>query len=504
VAMVENLTVREEEIVTFLAQSDGYVSANRLADLLNVSQKTIYRDITSIKKKMGSDDFIKQSQGKGLQLDVSSLHIINQQNIEYRQTFFLGMSAAERRKHLLILLLLQSPQETSIKNLSEYYYVSNASIVNDLRSIEKQLEIYKLTMIRSHKGTYINGKEKDIRKMLMYILEYMPVSFQENPYLDRESYRYMLEEFSQDDFKFIRHLLKDVEKMLYANIKDPYYINIFTHLVILIKRLRNNSFKAEYEVLQEKDTEIKNEQIFQVAQSVIKKIHQYINLKVPEIEVFYIYQYLISCGIEARENVLIGLAPKNSKEKEMTLELIQNVSQRMKVDFINDITLQKNLLLHMCSLLKRVEYDISICNPLLQEIKKEFSVMFDLVRNSFDAQKDFPVWQNISDDEISYIVVYFQAALEKQSSVKRVLIVCSSGIGTSHLLKTRVKNAFPEWEIVNTVSANHITQALENEKIDLVLTTIHLNIQKDIPTVLVSALFNKLDILKIKNIVTAI
>lgn len=500
---MENLTMRETKIVTFLAKSDGYVSANTLADFLNVSPKTIYRDIVSIKKKAGNDKLIKQSQGKGLQMDLSFLNIINRNHIDYRQKIFLGMSVNERRKHLLILLLLQSPQESSIKSLSEYYYVSNASIVNDLKSIEKQLELYHLSMVRSHKGTCIEGKERNIRKMLMHILEYMPVSFQEDSYLDRENYHYIFKEFPKEDFDFIGHLLKDVENMLGATIKDPYYINIFTHLVILIKRLRNDSFKADYEVLQEKDREIKNEQIFRVAQYVINKIDKYIDLKVPEIEVFYIYQYFTSCGIEARENFIIGVTSENSKEKEMTLQLVEDASNTLQVDFSKDSALQQNLFLHMCSLLKRIQYDISISNPLLQDIKKEFPVMFEIVKHSFIKQKKLPILHKISDDEISYIVVYFQASLEKQSSVKRALIVCSSGIGTSHLLKTRVKNAFPEWEIVNTVSANHIAQVLDKEKIDLILTTIHINLSKDIPIVLVSALFNEIDILKVKNAVSA-
>ncbi|EGO63057.1 BglG family transcription antiterminator [Acetonema longum] len=499
---MENLTVRETKIVTFLAKSDGYVSANTLADFLKVSPKTIYRDIVSIKKKTGNNNLIKQSQGKGLQMDLSSLPTISRNGLN-RQKNLPGMSVNERRKHLLILLLLQSPQESSIKGLSEYYYVSNASIVNDLKSIEQQLEPYHLSLIRSHKGTYIEGKERNIRKMLMQILEYMPVAFQEDSYLARENHHYMFKEFPQEDFAFIGHLLKAVENMLGAAIKDPYYINIFTHLVILIKRLRNDSFKADYEVLQEKDREIKNEQIFRVAQYVIHKINKYIGLKVPEIEVFYIYQYFTSCSIEASENFIIDVTSETSKEKETTWQLIEDASHTLQVDFSKDSALQQNLFLHMCSLLKRIQYDISISNPLLQDIKKEFPVMFEIVKHSFLKQKNLPILHKISDDEISYIVVYFQASLEKQSSVKRALIVCSSGIGTSHLLKTRVKNAFPEWEIVNTVSANHITQVLDKEKIDLILTTIHINLSKDIPIVLVSALFNEIDILKVKNAVSA-
>ncbi len=94
------------------------------------------------------------------------------------------MNITERRKHLLTLLLLQSPRETSINQLAEYYYISNASIVNDLNNIEGELEHYHLQLVRSHKGTFVEGKEENVRKLLMKILGYSFELFQENSHLN--------------------------------------------------------------------------------------------------------------------------------------------------------------------------------------------------------------------------------------------------------------------------------------------------------------------------------
>ncbi len=51
--------------------------------------------------------------------------------------------------------------------------------------------------------------------------------------------------------------------------------------------------------------------------------------------------------------------------------------------------------------------------------------------------------KEISDDEIGYLTVYFQNTIEKIIKRLNVLIVCTTGIGTSHLLKTRIKKEFP-------------------------------------------------------------
>ncbi|KPR39442.1 hypothetical protein AN672_32295, partial [Citrobacter freundii] len=56
---------------------------------------------------------------------------------------------------------------------------------------------------------------------------------------------------------------------------------------------------------------------------------------------------------------------------------------------------------------------------------------------------------------------------------KRVLLVCSTGIGTSHLLKSRILRAFPDWTIVGVVSAGSLPSVLTDD-IELVVSTINL------------------------------
>ena len=99
----------------------------------------------------------------------------------------------------------------------------------------------------------------------------------------------------------------------------------------------------------------------------------------------------------------------------------------------------------------------------------------------------------ISEDEIAYLTVYFQSAIEEVINKKSVIIVCSSGIGTSHLLEKRIKNYFPEWNIVDVVSAKQLETVLSLKYVDLVISTVQLQISIDKPVAYVSALFNKTD-----------
>ncbi|CUH96699.1 hypothetical protein P22_2789 [Propionispora sp. 2/2-37] len=495
---MEGLTKREKEILLILAKATEYVSADSIAGQLNVSKKTIYRNLHSLEQKLSEKNVLSKQPGKGYKVrQVEFIHTFADTLPEHG---LLDMSLAERRQHLLTFLLLQAPKNTSINQLSDLYYLSSASIVNDLNIIEGALREYQLALIRSRQGTHVEGTEENIRKMLMKLLS---DSLEHGDYLTAESvsddlhqktYAGLYKGFSSKDIYFVKQILSEGEVILKGNIKEPYYINIFTHVLILIKRLTN---RTHYETTKPPKGSFKNQTAYLAARRMMEHIAGYVNKKVPEIEIFYIYRYLISSGIEngAPREIVITESP----EKEFVWWLIAHVSKKVYVDFTQDLNLQQSLFLHIQPLTKRLAYDISIANPLLEDIKKEFPAIFGAVRQSVHEQEIMPNFQSLTDDEIGYITVYFQASLENQMQRQRVLIVCSSGAGTSHLLGARVKRAFSDWEIVDIVSANRLAAIRDMDAIDFILTTVHLEPQ-EVPCILVSALFSELDILKVKNV----
>lgn len=74
--------------------------------------------------------------------------------------------------------------------------------------------------------------------------------------------------------------------------------------------------------------------------------------------------------------------------------------------------------------------------------------------------------------------------------------MCSSGIGTSELLKVKVQNTFPQIEVVDAISVNQFKKRrLEGAiaDIDLIITTINLPEGSMLPSILVNAIFTEND-----------
>lgn len=145
----------------------------------------------------------------------------------------------------------------------------------------------------------------------------------------------------------------------------------------------------------------------------------------------------------------------------------------MDCDFSEDSALYDGLLVHIKPLINRLNYRIHIRNPLLEDIKAELADVWRLTQ--YVVNQVFKTWGEnaVSEDEVDYLTVHFQAAMERQIARKRVLLVCSTGIGTSHLLKSRILRAFPEWTIVDVISAANLSQVLP-DNIELIISTINL------------------------------
>jgi mannitol operon transcriptional antiterminator len=106
----------------------------------------------------------------------------------------------------------------------------------------------------------------------------------------------------------------------------------------------------------------------------------------------------------------------------------------------------------------------------------------------------------VPEEEIGYLVMHFGAALERlnrKTARFRALIVCSSGIGSSKILASRIKKEIPEIESLRNVSLFDLGSIPKSEY-DLIISTILLSgIASDY--VLVNPLLTQEDIQKIRS-----
>ena len=108
------------------------------------------------------------------------------------------------------------------------------------------------------------------------------------------------------------------------------------------------------------------------------------------------------------------------------------------------------LVAHMDKALKRIRSGMSISNPIIREIEKDYKELFQIIKRSARlvfSEDYFP------EDEIGYLVLYFAVSLDNiTKKTFRILVVCSSGMGSSKMLASRLEREIPEIYVRKIVS----------------------------------------------------
>lgn len=472
---------REQTLLLFLSKNENYVTAKKLADVLGTSRKTVYRLIKQINDKYSEDSLIISVRGRGYKLDYENYINYQKTNNSYNKVKF---SPSERRKRIMEELLLSSPNPIKIRKLFNSYYVGDSVVFNDEKIMDGKLRKYNLILERKNRTLAILGEEANIRKAIKDIIEI----FNTIDINDLKNNKEL--NFNKYDVLFILDQLRNIEKNLDIIIPYPYNVNIFSHIYILLNRSR----KIPYLLFSDEisDEEIcnmkKNHILYSVAKTVINNIKNYLNHSLSDSETYFLYQYLVSSRMQGS---FANTNKFSSEVIKVTNLYIKEMSIKLGI-YIDNESIFVDLANHIKPMLNRLKHKIKIKNNLLDEIKISYEEIFlDIEEVSELVSKKFDL-PAINNYENGFIALYFARMTETtyhQLPIK-VIIMCTSGIGTSELLKTKVTTKFPELEIIDVIASRNIKMFTEKySDVELILSTIHIEDNIPIDYLLVSAMF---------------
>ncbi|WP_196592160.1 BglG family transcription antiterminator [Pectinatus frisingensis] len=484
---MEDLYNRQRLLIKYLLETDDFTPVKVFAKNLSCSDKTIRNDLNYWESRGIT---IEKIAGKGIKIADTQKYLVND---ILNQKQGSSISTKERRMKILFELLEGKQMRLSIQGLSDKYFVSKTSIVNDLQMIETQIAPYDLNLHKDVKGTSLAGSETNIRRALVDMINQFVKTNETNllnnySRIDYDTLRELEQHFGQDNVKKVENMIEKIESFLDYKIIEPYYINLVTHILILIGRIQHNkTVFSEFN----SDSPNYDSKFYIAAKSMRQYIENDFKVSLNSAETFYIYQYLTSSG--GIGSVADSNNSLNDDVQTIAADIIEMSLKIYPLKFAFSQSLYKALLLHLRPMLNRINYKIYIKNPILDQVKSEFPeamILLKLIMLKIQIKYELPM---VSEDEIAYLAVYFQNAVEEIINKRNVVIVCSSGIGTSHLLKKRIAKYFPEWHIVDVISAKQIDNIIINKQIDLIIATVKLNIKTNIPIAYVSALFNETD-----------
>ena len=273
-----------QSVIHLLQDQQGFLTSNELARELKVSSKTIQRVVSRINTAYGNN-IITSEKGRGYKLDYE----------RFLLSKLSGKSSAdhslpaERQKKMLKRLLLAAPSELKVAQLAEDFYVSESVIQSDISSLESWLQRYDLSVKRINRTLHIQGEEKDIRDALMEAILGLSKDTTMN-------FQAMTQGLAEHDTTFALKQVDVVSQVLKADLPYPYDVNLFSHIYVLINRIRKFvKLPIEDEDITRLKAKVHNyPDLYSVSEIVKHNLENYLGEPVAENEVYYLFQYLIS------------------------------------------------------------------------------------------------------------------------------------------------------------------------------------------------------------------
>ncbi len=507
-----NKNKRLSTLVKYLLDQKEPVTIKALSEMLSVSKRTIRYDLDEIEDFLSSTDFnLKRKPNYGIYIegDRNSVSELNNTFDEfYNNRHF---RSAEKRKYIILYRLFQKKEAILMFELSDFLGLSITTVSKDLDNVEKWLEENNLKLIRKRNyGVEIVGDELKIRHAMKVLVNETYESGEMiellNEINEREDYRGRLENgfsnqiknlLGEEKLKKLEKIINKAEKELGHKFTDDAYAGLVFHIAFAVSRLKSNK---DITIDVERLKMLKQHEEFKTSEIIAELLENEFSIDVPEDEIGFITLHLL--GARMRKNELRKNSQKQTKVEMLASQIIEIVSSYFDIDLTRDEKLFSGLLIHLKAALNRLLFDLPIENPLLDDIKSKYAEIFNATSQAARLiQNEYYI--EISEEEIAYLTIHFGAALERLNfplkEPAKVVIVCSSGVGTTNLLEVRLKKEFKNIKIIDNLSTFEVKESDDIIKeIDFIIATLPFKCEKK-DVIVVKPFLDEDDIEKIKN-----
>lgn len=478
--------------------NNEFTSIGSLSSVLNVTGRTIRSDINTINNTLSRKGAsISLKRGIGYYLVVEDETLYNQfiKEITQGKESNLELDSSEDRLKYLLSILLYNKNYISLDELANKVYISKATLQNYIKSLKTILNKYNLDYIsKINLGVRIIGNEEDIRKCLI-----------DNVLI--HNFQNYLVGFTKDEyalFEFIDlDLVKDIviSSLSSHNIKtnDFNLKNIIIHVALMISRVKNDC----YINIKNKQLNMPNN-VFELVEELSKLIENNFDIDISVGEKQYLYLHILS-----NTDVNYDTDIKDQFIRQNIDNLLNIVNQNYNFDLKNDEILKNDLFNHFRSILTNKFYAINKRNPLLNTIKTNFPLAYEITLTATTQVFNKEPYK-LNDDEVGYVSLHIGAAIERCFSgtlqKKNVILVCGSGQATTRMLEARLNIFFNnKISIVRKASYNEYTNysSRELKNVDFVISTIPLK-KGIIPSITVDFSLKNNDIEAISKFIVSI
>lgn len=438
-----------------ILESNFLVQDKYLIDVLKVSSKTINNEIKSLNEIFGSCAYIESKNSN------YSLYIIKlEEYLKKKRSIYEAGENFDSSKVRLVYIfkkLVSTSDGQLIDDLAFEMIVSRTTLNTDLKKLNEIINDYNLVIKgKPNIGIKIVGLEKDIR---IFILENI--------------YNYMYKEdiFDKEDNKFFD------EMFVKYKIDEQAKGEFLKYLTVSIDRFANgfrlNLVENQYEEL-----------LDSYAKDFIKEVCEYTTLKYRITLNQDEMKFLAICFATMRVPTKINKIRENLKYTEEYKKLVQEILEIVVYEYglkFDTSDIIEEFIYHIYFLMERLKYGVRYHNNMKEKIKKDFPVSYKIARTASEVITE-KYQYSVSEDEISYLAIYFETFLKKikiQPDNLKILLVTNAGPAYKKLMIKELENISQSSEITVVTTYENV----KYDDFDIIISTVNKNFETAIPII---------------------
>ncbi|PTM59530.1 BglG family transcription antiterminator [Desmospora activa] len=473
--MVASLTSRQRFLALHLLAREEFETVAALSAGFRVSPRTIRYDLKLLEGWFGEWGLeLERRPRRGVILrggrserERAEIHL------DTPEPRIVPLTKEERIRSITLFLLVQSDGLT-VDQLARELDISRGTVLRDLDVVQKQLVVHGVVVERiPGRGLYTRSSEFHWRQAAAVLLtdmrqdgEYrsLPLQSGSDPFSGWPT-EAMMREFEETLSRWGSPLVQALSGSALQVLA--------VYLALMVVRLKAGKW---IEKAKKEPDDVKPLPEYAEALRLSHHLEERFCIDVPESETVHLTLRLL--GAQRFQVLRTEIGENDPSVGRVVDGIIRVVSDMLQMPLERDKELQEGLSVHLKPALIRLRFGFFIKNPLLKEVRSRYPRIYA-------ASQKAAFWvervtgHSVPPSEIGYIAMHIGAAVWRftatKPTVRRVLLVCASGVGTAKLLESHLRRELSGVVWTGVSTAAKAKEEAERHQVDFVISTLPLD-----------------------------
>lgn len=458
---------RQNNIIDILNDKEEWLTGKALAQMLNVSDRTIRSDIQAINREY-QREMILSNKRLGYKLDEKAIS-----DMELVTNNIIPQTPQERCIWIIKELLFDS-KELNLYDLENRVFISGYSIENDLGRIKKMIKDYHLNLKRSKNFVKLIGEENEKRKLYRKLLtDEVQGNF--------TNLNILATLFSDFDFLKISDVFTETCYEYDYQIKESLFPIVMIHAGVAIERIISGNYAENIELPDESFTETLE---YQLSKEFFERVEE--ECRIHSVKNEIIKFAILLCSSNSQQDFT-----QKEEIREIVTAVLSKINDNFDIDFSDDEALVSGLGNHISSLIEQQKTNTSMSNVYLKEIKRKYPLVFEMAVHVGEVLSE-RLEKKVGENELSFIALHLGAAYDRVNnpSKYRAVVVIPNNQMLSKVFIDRINLRFEERMTIISHYNMFDERQIVVDSPNLIISTVPLKHYLEIPTLQLSLLFN--------------